>query len=250
MRMKIFDDYRHGCLSYMIGDEVTGKSVLIDPLEEIGADCYILDIQDMGMNISWIIETHLHADHISCAHDLSVKTGAEIIMGRNSPAKFKFLPAGEVNPLSLGQISLEFIDTPGHTEESVSIIAYDLARGRVPFAVFTGDLLFAGDVGRSDLNMDFEEEREMSLKAFNSLQRILELPDSTMVMPAHFGSSKCGGIFMSGSMFSTVGYERVNNRFLAFKEGGEFWKYQNRFKKAEPEGARVIRERNISGLLK
>jgi glyoxylase-like metal-dependent hydrolase (beta-lactamase superfamily II) len=247
MRMKIYDDSIHGCLSYAVGDQVSGAAVLIDPLNEIGSERYILDLQDMGLRLKWVIETHLHADHISCAHEISDLTGAPVVMGQSSPVSFHFEPSSKLQEIHLGQLDFRIIDTPGHTSESVSIILTDRSRSSDPLAVFCGDLLFAGDVGRSDLALTPEEERGMSANSFRSLQKLMGLPDSVLLYPAHYGASKCGGIFMSGSQFSTIGFERRNNRFLSFKNEEDFWKFQSRFRKLEPEGVRIIRERNITG---
>lgn len=247
MRMKIYDDYLHGCLSYAIGDEVSGKSVLIDPLQEIGTERYLLDLQDMGLSLTWIIETHLHADHISCAFEMSRLAGIPVIMGESSPVRFSYVNSAELKELDIGRLNLRIIDTPGHTAESISVILTDRSRSSDPLAVFSGDLLFAGDVGRSDLALSPEDERIMSANSFRSLRKLMELPDSVIIYPAHYGSSKCGGIFMSGSQFSTIGFERKNNRFLSFRTEEEFWKFQSRFRKMEPEGVRIIRERNITG---
>ena len=247
MKLKIFDDQLNGCLSYLIGDEVSGKSVLIDPSESTGAEKYLLSAQDLQLHIVYVIDTHIHADHVSCADKIARLTGSMIVMSRLSPLETEFIPSEELQSIDFGNLKLELLNTPGHTAESISIIVYDLTRSTDPYAVVTGDLLFAGDVGRSDLALTLDEEKKMSADSFRSLNLILRLPDYVLILPAHYGASKCGGIYMSGSFLTTVGYERKNNRFLRYSDDDEYWNTQHRFRKLAPESAMVIREKNIRG---
>lgn len=247
MKLKIFNDEKNGCLSYLIGDEVSGKAVIVDPSLEFGAEEYLLAAQDLGLHIEYVIDTHIHADHVSCASRISEISGSPVVMSRLSPLHTEFTPSEGLGAIDFGNTKLQLVNTPGHTEESISVIVFDLSRGDQPYAVLTGDLLFAGDVGRSDLAGPLEEEMRMSEKSFESLNLILSLPDFVLVLPAHYGASKCGGIYMSGTFLTTIGYERNNNVFLRFRNETEYWNAQHRFRKLEPEGAMVIREKNITG---
>ena len=247
LRLKIFDDQINGCLSYLIGDEVSGKAVLIDPSERIGVEKYLLSAQDLQLHIVYVIDTHIHADHVSCAKQIAGITDARIVMSRLSPLKTDFVPSEDLREIDFGNLRFELVNTPGHTAESISVIIYDLMRSSDPYAVLTGDLLFAGDVGRSDLALLPEEERKMSADSYRSIKHILTLPDYVLIMPAHYGASKCGGIYMSGSPLTTVGYERKNNRFLESGNEIDYWNLQYRFRKILPESAMVIREKNITG---
>jgi hydroxyacylglutathione hydrolase len=211
-----FTQYYLDCLSqasYLIGDETTGRAVVVDPRRDI--DEYVQDAAAAGMTIELVIETHFHADFLSVHLELAKATGAEI--GFSSVAETEF-PARKLvdgERISLGDIMLEIRHTPGHTPESISIVVWEHADDDEPYGVLTGDTLFIGDVGRPDLlsSIGFTKE-ELAASLYDSLHdQILTLPDSTRVYPAHGAGSACGKN-LSTDTWSTIGDQRETNYAL------------------------------------
>ncbi len=215
-----FKPYYLGCLShasYLIGGS-SGKAVVIDPRRDV--EEYLRDAQEAGYQISHVIETHLHADFVSGHLELSRRTGATIVLGSRSDALFPFLAVKDGDTLELGDVRLEFLETPGHTPEGISIVAYSGA-DEEPSKVFTGDTLFIGDVGRPDLtgSKGCTAER-MAGMMFDSLQdKLLTLSDNAEVWPAHGAGSACGRA-LSDERVSTIGREkRFNPALKSVMEG-------------------------------
>jgi hydroxyacylglutathione hydrolase len=204
--------------SYLLGG--AGTCAIIDPRRDV--HCYIDAAKEMGMKITHILETHLHADFISGHLDLAEKTGAGIVAPRAGRCRFKHVAVGEGDTFDLEDISIRVLETPGHTPEHVSYVVTDKARGRDPVAVFCGDTLFVGDVGRPDLFPG--RAKELASKLYDSLHRkLLKLPDACEVLPAHGAGSLCGRA-MGAKRTSTIGYERKYNAALQVKDRAEFVK--------------------------
>ena len=148
----IFHQYYLGCLShasYLIGDEMSGRAVVVDPQRDISG--YIDDAEGSGLRIERVIETHFHADFVSGHLELAEQTGAWIGFGEAATADFPIRPLADGERIELGDVRLEIMATPGHTPESISVLVYEHADDTVPYAALTGDALFIGDVGRPDL---------------------------------------------------------------------------------------------------
>lgn len=161
------------------------------------------------MRIEAIISTHVHADHRSGERELSEKTGAPIYFHRSADVAFPFKPLDDGSEISLGNVIVRAIHTPGHTPESQSLLIIDLSRGPEPWMVLTGDTLFVGDVGRPDLGGD-----EAGRLLHDSLHgKLLALPEYVEVYPAHISGSPCGRA-MSGKPASSIGFERRYNAAL------------------------------------
>ncbi|MDQ1505200.1 MAG: hydroxyacylglutathione hydrolase, partial [Actinomycetota bacterium] len=146
-----FRQYELGCLSlfsYLIGDESTGRAVVVDPQRDISQ--YLADAEARGLGIERVIETHFHADFLSGHLELAAATGAVISYGEAARTEFAMDPLAHGQRLSLGEVSLEVRATPGHTPESISVVVSERP-GDEPWGVLTGDTLFIGDVGRPDL---------------------------------------------------------------------------------------------------
>lgn len=239
-------DTTQGCSSYVIGDEVTGRAVVVDPLETVGVDNYLLTAQEWGLAISHILETHVHADHRSVARALAEAVGVEVGLSHRAPVTYPFRPLRDGDRLELGQVALEVWETPGHTEDSLSFLVYDRLRAPDPWMVLTGDSLFVGDVGRPDLAVATAQGAEAAAaQQYQSVRRLLSLPDYVEVHPAHYGASACGGLFMSKKPHSTIGYERKFNRLLQIDDVEAFVEQQLRLLKPPPEGAARIRSENL-----
>ena len=208
-----------GCLahaSYLVHDD--GEAAVIDPQRDI--DLYIEAARELGAQIRWVIETHLHADFVSGHLELASRAGATICIGAAAGALYEHRDLHDGDELPLGKATLRAISTPGHTEEGICILA--LGPGaEIPTAVFTGDTLFIGDVGRPDLSPS-KTPQQLAGLLFDSLhEKLLTLPDETLVYPAHGAGSLCGKQ-MSSDSSSTIGKERRFNYALQAKSREEF----------------------------
>jgi glyoxylase-like metal-dependent hydrolase (beta-lactamase superfamily II) len=184
----IFTQHYLDCLSqasYLIGDETTGRAVVVDPRRDI--DDYVTEAAQHGLRIERVIETHIHADFLSGHLELAAATGALICYGEDADVEFPIDPLRDGQRISLGQVTLEILATPGHTPESICVVVYEHADDEVPYGVLTGDTLFVGDVGRPDLLADTGLSAERLARAmYGSLHdKLLKLPDATRVYPAH-----------------------------------------------------------------
>ena len=245
--LRILDDPVNGCNSFLIGDELSGKAAIVDPLETVGMDAYIMEAQNWGLKYTYIIETHIHADHYSLAAIMSRTLNIPRLMAMNNEIKSPFEVVLDGQVISLGTVELSIMATPGHTPESVSILGTENLRGESPQILFSGDALFAGDVGRPDLAIgEGISIEEATRDLYESLQKIMELPDFVELFPSHYGASKCGSIFMSRRQTSTIGYERKYNRFLQARDFKGFLALQRGLIGPPPENSKVIRAKNIS----
>ncbi|HEY8503482.1 MAG TPA: rhodanese-like domain-containing protein [Gemmataceae bacterium] len=209
--------YYLGCLahaSYMVGDEKTKTAVVVDPQRDI--DQYLKDAEANGFRIRYVILTHFHADFLAGHIELRDRAGAEIALGARAEAEYPFrrLKDGEV--IEFGDVRLQILETPGHTPEGISLLVYDLAKSAErPHAVLTGDTLFVGDVGRPDLlasvGVTAEELAEMLYDSVHN--KLMKLPDETLVYPAHGAGSMCGKA-LSSETVSTIGEQKKYNYAL------------------------------------
>ena len=209
--------------SYLVGDTSTGIAAVVDPQRDISL--YLDDAKEHGLNIKYVIETHFHADFLSGHLELAEAVGAEIIFGKAAEGRTDFpiramsngdkIVLGDTNGNVDGVVELEFLETPGHTPESMSVVVRSKA-GAEPHAVFTGDTLFIGDVGRPDLLAAVGHTAEdLGRMLYDSLHtKLLTLPDSTLVYPAHGAGSSCGKN-LSTNTVSTIGEQRATNYALA-----------------------------------
>jgi hydroxyacylglutathione hydrolase len=219
----LFRQYQLGCLSlysYLIGDEATGRAVVVDPQRDISQ--YLEDASAHGLKIERVFETHFHADFLSGHLELADATGAVISYGEPAEADFPIETFADGERLSLGEVALEVRATPGHTPESVSIVVYE-REGDDPWGVLTGDTLFVGDVGRPDLMASAgRTPDELARMLYRSLRdKLLTLPDATRVYPAHGAGSACGK-HMSSATESTIGEQRAVNYALQPMSEDEF----------------------------
>lgn len=212
----IFEQHYLECLSqasYLIGDEGTGRAVVVDPRRDISP--YLDSAAEHGLTIELVLETHFHADFLSGHLELAAATGAEIAYGEDAVTEFESRGLADGEVISLGDVSLEIRHTPGHTPESISIVVYEHADDEVPYGVLTGDTMFIGDVGRPDLlSSKGVTADELAGQLFESLHhRLLSLPDPTRVYPAHGAGSACGKN-LSTDTSSTIGEQRAGNYAL------------------------------------
>ena len=204
--------------SYILaGSEICA---VIDPQRDI--DIYIDEARELGVVITHILQTHLHADFVSGQLDLAEKTGAKIYVAKAAECTFDHVPLSEGNIIEIEDIVIKVVETPGHTPEHLCYIVTDKSRGEDPVCAFVGDTLFVGDVGRPDLFPDRAEE--LAGKLYHSLfDKILKLPDFCEVLPAHGAGSLCGRA-MGAKWRSTIGYERKYNAPLQLRDKAAFIK--------------------------
>ena len=213
----IFKQFYLPCLahaSYIIGDEETGTAAIVDPQRDI--DQYIAFASEHALQIKHVFLTHLHADFIAGHLELRDRVGATIYLGATAKAAYAFTPFRDGDILEFGRIRLKVLETPGHTPESISILVYDLNTSDTqPHAVLTGDTLFIGDVGRPDLRAALGwSATELGGMLFDSLHnKLLALPDQSLVYPAHGAGSLCGRA-ISKETVSTLGEQRRLNYAL------------------------------------
>ena len=244
-----FKQFYLGCLahaSYYLGSET--EAAIIDPQRDVQQ--YIDEAQANGQKIKYVIETHSHADFVSGHLELAEKTGAQIIYGERANTTFATHKVKDGNEVSVGNINLTFLETPGHTPEGICVIAKDTEDLNAPLKIFTGDTLFIGDVGRPDLigSVGFTAE-EMGGMLYDSLrEKILPLPDETEVYPAHGAGSLCGKS-LSKETWSTLGEQRKMNYALQPMSKEEFVKIVAADQPAAPAYFAASAAQNLKGSL-
>src|SRR6202451_731052 len=210
----ILKQYYLGCLahaSYLLGDEASSTAIIVDPQRDIQQ--YLADAQKWGLQIRHVFLTHFHADFVAGHLELRDLCGATIHLGSRAQAEYKFVPMKDRDTLEFPGLRLQVLETPGHTIESISILAFDLQKDPVkPHAVLTGDTLFIGDVGRPDLRASLGwTANDLGARLYDSLHdKLLTLPDETLVYPAHGAGSLCGKNLSSDTVSSLGDQRRFN----------------------------------------
>lgn len=202
--------------SYLLGG--TSSCAIIDPQRDVSE--YLAAADEMGLRITHVLQTHLHADFISGHRDLALATGADIYAPASAQCRFQHVGVSEGSVLQVDRMRLVVVETPGHTPEHVSYVVTDTSRGPEAAGVFCGDTLFVGDVGRPDLFPG--RAQELASQLYDSLHgKLLTLPDFCEVYPAHGAGSLCGRA-MAAKRTSTIGYERLYNPALQIADRSEF----------------------------
>jgi hydroxyacylglutathione hydrolase len=233
-----------GCASYLIGCEAKGEAAVIDPDRDVRR--YVDAAEKKGMKITRIIETHLHADHVSGNQELAQLTGAKIFLHEAAGASFSHETLKDGDILELGAVKILARHTPGHTPESVTLFVADTTRSQDPWMALTGDLLFVGDVGRPDL-VGQEAARGLAGQLYDSLfGEILKHDDGLLIYPGHGAGSLCGRSI--GSVRSTsLGFERHANPSLAIHDRQRFVEYMTSNLPEQPGNHRHIKDLNRKG---
>ena len=233
----IFTQYYLSCLShgsYLIGDETTGEAVVVDPRRDVND--YLADAASQKLRIIGIINTHVHADFVAGHLELAEATGAWIGYGPTAEAEFDIRTLRHGDHISLGEVDLEILETPGHTWESISVLVRKHADDEVPAAVLTGDSMFIGGVGRPDLVVAKGSSADSLAHAmFTTIHEVLlTLPDETKLYPAHGAGSSCGKN-LSDDLDSTIGAQRLTNEFAQVMPAADFVKMITTGQPAAPE---------------
>lgn len=221
----ILEQHYLACLSqasYVIGDERTRKAAIVDPRRDV--EEYLEALQRDGLELEWVLLTHLHADFVAGHLELAQRTGCRIALAKSAGAEFEHRGLAEGDAIELGDVRIEVVETPGHTPEGLTYLVYgpNDAPG-APHAALTGDTLFIGDVGRPDLaaSIGFTAD-ELAGQLYDSLfGKLLKLPDATLVYPAHGAGSMCGKN-LSSDTSSTMGEQRRSNAALQVADRAEF----------------------------
>ena len=208
-----------GCASYLIGDDGAGVAAVVDPKLEI--DDYLRLARYLGVRIEHVLETHNHADHVSGHGRLAAATGATIHIHRDAEPDYDHEPFDDGWELELGSLVVRALHTPGHRPEHTAFALIDRDRGDAePWAVLSGDSLFVGDIARPDLAIDQEDGARGIFRSLHG--KLMALPDTTEVWPAHLGGSLCGGAGMSLKVSSTIGFERAHQPLLQVDDEDAF----------------------------
>ena len=211
---------------------------MVDPQQEIAP--YIEAAKATGIRIRYVIDTHVHADHISGGRRLAEATGAEYVLHADAGAHYTFRGVREGDVLDLGNVLIRVIHTPGHTPEHISLLVTDKTRGPEPWFVLTGHTLMVGDLGRTELVARAEEGARA---LFESVKKLKVLPDYLEVYPGAFAGSVCGRS-LSGKPSSTIGFERRFNKGFQLDDPDAFVRFMLQNIPAPPPRAGEIRAVN------
>lgn len=231
-------------ISYIVGCGGKNSAVVIDP---VAVPEYYLEVADsLGIKVRYVVDTHVHADHISTGRALSALVDAPYLLHDSTPAEFKFDGVSDGARLDVGNVHLEMLHVPGHTPEHLALLVTDTTRGPNPWMVFTGHTLMVGDMGRTELASTAEEGARA---LFRSARRLKALPDYLTVLPGAYSGSVCGRS-LSGNPVSTIGFEKRFNRAFAIDDEDAFVDAMLRDIPPPPPEAQAIRTANLGGVLR
>jgi glyoxylase-like metal-dependent hydrolase (beta-lactamase superfamily II) len=215
---------------------------VVDPQLDVAP--YLEAAARSKMQIRYVVETHVQADHLSGCRELAGSTGATICFHELAPVAFPFRALKDGDALDLGNVQATVLHTPGHSPDSLCLLVTDKTRGPEPWFVLTGDTLFVGDAGRPDLHGE-EASRRLAGQLYDSLlQKLLTLPDAIEVYPTHFSGSACGRN-MSGKPHSTIGFERQFNVALKPRSREEFIGFMLANLPPQPPEFAMNRQKNL-----
>ena len=212
---------------------------MCDPIEQI--EPYLRIATETGMDICYVIDTHVHADHVSGGHRLAEVTGADYVLHESAGARFPFRGVKDNEELDLGNVRIRVLHIPGHTPEHIALVVTDKTRGLEPWFLLSGHTLMVGDLGRTELASSAEEGAR---SLFRSVQKLKNLPDYLEVLPGAFSGSVCGRS-LSGKPISTIGFERRFNRAFGIGEEEEFVRHMLEHIPSPPADAANIRAINL-----
>lgn len=202
--------------SYLFGCGGRATAAVVDPLGDIAP--YLGAAEATGMRIRYVIDTHLHADHVSAGRELATVAGAEYVLFADAKVAFPFRGVRDGERLELGNVLITVLHTPGHTPEHISLLVTDRTRSDEPWFALTGHTLMVGDLGRTELAISAEDGARA---LFRSVQRLKALPDHLEILPGAYSGSVCGRS-LSGKPTSTIGFEKRFNKAFRVGDEGEF----------------------------
>jgi glyoxylase-like metal-dependent hydrolase (beta-lactamase superfamily II) len=202
--------------SYVFGCGGKAVGAVVDPLGDMAS--YLHTAEQTGMRIRYVIDTHLHADHVSAGRELAKSAGAKYVLFADSNVNFPFHKVRDGDVLELGNVTIKVMHTPGHTPEHISLVVTDHTRSEEPWFVLTGHTLMVGDLGRTELAVSAEEGAR---QLFRSARKLKALPDDVEVMPGAYAGSVCGRR-LSGKPWSTIGFEKRHNEAFMIENEAAF----------------------------
>jgi glyoxylase-like metal-dependent hydrolase (beta-lactamase superfamily II) len=221
-------------ISYLFGCGGKAAGAVVDPVGDIQP--YLKAADNAGMRIHYVIDTHVHADHLSAGRALAAAAGAEYVLSTEAGVSFPYKAVSDGEVLPLGNVSATVMHTPGHTPEHICILVTDRTRANEPWFVFTGHTLMVGDLGRTELA---ESAEEGARQLFKSVRRLKELPDYVEVLPGAYAGSVCGRR-LSGKPSSAIGFEKRHNQAFTIENEAEFVQFMvAEIPPAPPEAARI-----------
>jgi glyoxylase-like metal-dependent hydrolase (beta-lactamase superfamily II) len=221
-------------ISYLIGCVSKAAGAVVDPVGAI--EPYLRAAEETGMGIRYVIDTHIHADHLSEGRALAEAADAEYVVSAEAKVAFPFKGVREGEVLELGNVTATVLATPGHTPEHISLLVSDHTRADEPWFVLTGHTLMAGDLGRTELAVSAEDGAKA---LFRSAQRLKALPDYVEVLPGAYAGSVCGRR-LSGKPWSTIGFEKRHNKAFGIDDEAAFIRFMlAEIPPAPPEAAKI-----------
>lgn len=226
-------------ISYLFGCGGKQAGAVVDPIES--PEFYVTAAEATGLRIQYVIDTHLHADHLSTGRALAAAAGAPYVLHHESDAAFAFHGVRDGDRIVLGNVTAEVWHTPGHTPEHITLVVTDRTRGSEPWLAFTGHTLMVGDMGRTELASSAAEGANT---LFESAERLRGLADYVQILPGAFAGSVCGR-GLSATPFSTLGFERQFNHAFAIEDRATFVDYMLRDTPPRPPRAEEYRGANL-----
>ena len=224
--------------SYFVACAGRGVAAVVDPVGDVGP--YLHAAETTGTRLRYVIDTHLHADHLSPGRALATASGADYVLFANAKVAFPFRGVSDADELDLGNVAINILHTPGHTPEHISLLVTDRTRADEPWFILTGHTLMVGDLGRTELATSAEEgARDL----FRSVTRLKTLPDYLEVLPGAYSGSVCGRS-LSGKPTSTIGFEKRHNKAFGIDNESDFVRAMLADVPPPPPGAAKVRAAN------
>ena len=230
-------------ISYLFGCGGSAAGAVVDPVAD--PRTYLQVAAESGLKIDFVIDTHIHADHISTGRALAEAAEAGYVLSANADVAFPFEGVRDGQEIELGNVRAQILHTPGHTPEHICLLVTDRTRANEPWFVATGHTLMIGDLGRTELAASAEQGAK---DLFRSAQRLRALPDYLEVLPGAFAGSVCGRS-LSANPVSTLGFEKRHNKAFRIDDEAEFIKFMMTDIPPAPPGAAELRAANAGRVL-